>query len=385
MKTQYYHFFYILFFSFINLSTHYDWGFYAHKQINYLATFTLPEPLFGFYKEHIHFIKNEAIAPDQRRRMLPNEDIKHYIDIDHWEKELPLDTLPKDLWEAVYKHSVWETTIQKEKVIDSFPFAQIQEIFEVDSSELSNQFRKAFYKHSDYHNFEIQDSFFLSNQKFQIIDNFSTYGIAPYNIEQSIHLLTKAFVEKDVYKIIKRSADLGHYLADIHVPLHTTSNYNGQLTNQKGIHSLWETQVPELFFENYNLFTGQASYSNDIKELVWQTVTESHQLVNKTLAAEMLTKAELKPEHIKCFEDRKNRTIWKYCDKFVEKYNSNINNAPEERLKDAIQTIGSIWLTCWVNAGQPDPKTFQKNSLENMNEIEFKKYELITTGSHSRS
>ena len=39
-------------------------------------------------------------------------------------------------------------------------------------------------------------------------------------------------------------ADLGHYLADAHVPLHT-GNYSSQRTNQTGIHALWETHNVE--------------------------------------------------------------------------------------------------------------------------------------------
>ena len=39
--------------------------------------------------------------------------------------------------------------------------------------------------------------------------------------------------------VLRTAADLGHYLADAHVPLHTTGNYNGQRTNQIGIHALW--------------------------------------------------------------------------------------------------------------------------------------------------
>ena len=38
---------------------------------------------------------------------------------------------------------------------------------------------------------------------------------------------------KRLEKILKYSAELGHYIGDAHVPLHTTENYNGQLTNRK--------------------------------------------------------------------------------------------------------------------------------------------------------
>ncbi len=58
--------------------------------------------------------------------------------------------------------------------------------------------------------------------------------------------LTTAFKNKDPAKILKLSAELGHYIADFHVPLHASSNHNGQYTNQKGIHGFWESRIPEL-------------------------------------------------------------------------------------------------------------------------------------------
>jgi hypothetical protein len=51
--------------------------------------------------------------------------------------------------------------------------------------------------------------------------------------------LTKAFREKNVNAILKLSAETGHYLGDAHVPLHTSSNHNGQFTGQQGIHGFW--------------------------------------------------------------------------------------------------------------------------------------------------
>ncbi|MBM55958.1 MAG: hypothetical protein CMB32_05320 [Euryarchaeota archaeon] len=74
-------------------------------------------------------------------------------------------------------------------------------------------------------------------------------GNLPQAICDSYNLLSYLFYNCDEVEsdfIIKEASDLGHYLGDAHVPLHTTSNYNGQLTGQTGIHSLWETHVYEL-------------------------------------------------------------------------------------------------------------------------------------------
>lgn len=63
-------------------------------------------------------------------------------------------------------------------------------------------------------------------------DALRAYGIVPWHVYRMKHWLTEAFQEKNVEEILRISSDLGHYIADAHVPLHTTINYNGQLTGQ---------------------------------------------------------------------------------------------------------------------------------------------------------
>ena len=74
------------------------------------------------------------------------------------------------------------------------------------------------------------------------------YDVLPWNLEWAYRKLVEAWsptdsVPVDALVVSKATADLGHYIADAHVPLHTSGNYNGQRTNQKGVHALWETQA----------------------------------------------------------------------------------------------------------------------------------------------
>jgi len=78
-----------------------QWGFYAHKQINRMAVFTLPPQLFGFYKANIDFITNEATTPDKRRYAVEAEGRRHFIDLDYYDS-LP----PQSYKKAVKKYSV---------------------------------------------------------------------------------------------------------------------------------------------------------------------------------------------------------------------------------------------------------------------------------------
>ena len=105
-------------------------------------------------------------------------------------------------------------------------------------------------------------------------EHLKKYGIVPWHIQSVRHWLTMTMKEHDYEQIIKLSADLGHYIADAHVPLHSTENYNGQLTNQKGVHGLWESRLPEIFASDYDYFTGKAVYLSNPLETIWQSVSE---------------------------------------------------------------------------------------------------------------
>ena len=155
------------------------WGFFGHKKINRLAVFTLPPEMFSFYKEHIEFLTEHAVDPDKRRYATEGEAPRHYIDIDHYGKD-PFKIMPKKWNDAVAK------------------------------------FTK---------------------------DTLYAYGIVPWHIQTIYYRLVNAFEEKNIDYILKNSSDLGHYVADSHVPLHTTKNYDGQLTGQKGIHAFWEWPI----------------------------------------------------------------------------------------------------------------------------------------------
>ena len=104
--------------------------------------------------------------------------------------------------------------------------------------------------------------------------------------------LTAAFREKNTGAILKLSAEIGHYIADAHVPLHATSNHNGQLTQQEGIHAFWEAQLPELFGKNYNLNTGEAHYISNIEKATWAAIDSSHSKVKSLLLIESKMKKE---------------------------------------------------------------------------------------------
>jgi len=179
-------------------------------------------------------------------------------------------------------------------------------------------------------------------------------GILPWQIQRSYYQLVEAFKERDSAKILISSAYLGHYIADAHVPLHTTQNHNGQLTNQIGIHAFWESRLPELFSKKYNYLVGRAHYIGDPLEEAWAIITHTHHLVDSVLQCEA-TLNESFPEYRKySYSKRKNQVIRQYSREYATAYHLNMNHMVERQMRASIMNIGSFWYSAWIDAGQPD-------------------------------
>lgn len=188
-------------------------------------------------------------------------------------------------------------------------------------------------------------------------------GIVPWQIERSYYSLVKAFKVRDSLKILKYSADLGHYIGDAHVPLHTTHNHNGQLTNQSGIHAFWESRLPELFAGNYNLVIGKATYVENPLKSAWAFIKESHQAVDTVLKFEAELNRSFPADQKYSFSKRAGRIVKQYSMAYSKAYQDKMNGMVEKRMRAAILAVGSFWFSAWVDAGQPELKNLIKIDL----------------------
>ncbi|NBP69080.1 MAG: S1/P1 Nuclease [Cytophagia bacterium] len=267
------------------------WGFYGHPKINRQAVFSLPPDMIGFYKANIQYLAEASVNPDRRRLAVVDEASRHYIDLDH------------------YGDSAWAT--------------------------MPRYWKEAVAKFSE--------------------DTLKAYGIVPWHVNTMYYRLKDAFMVQDPAAILKISAELGHYIADANVPLHTTENYNGQLTNQYGIHGFWESRLPELFATDYNLFIGKAEYLPNPQLTIWQGIASAHLKVDSVLSIERSLSAAFGDRKYS-FETRGKQTIKVYSQEFSKAYHTALNNMVERQLRIAIKMVADFWYTAWVDAGQPDLK-----------------------------
>lgn len=285
------------------------WGFYGHQRINYYAVFLLPPEMMVLFKPNIQFLSDHSVDPDKRRYAVIEEAPRHYIDIDHY-GTYPYPTLPHKYEDAVNKFGA---------------------------------------------------------------DSVIAFGIVPWHIQIMQARLTNAFKEKNVSKILKTAAELGHYIADSHVPLHASENHDGQLTNQKGIHGFWESRVPELLAEKeFDFLIGKAQYVNNISTYVWDRVLESGAASDTVLFMEAELTRQFSPDKKYGFEERNGKITRQYSSAFTIAYNQKLKNMVERRMRLSISSVASFWYTAWVNAGQPDLKNLTSVTF---NEADIKEFE----------
>jgi hypothetical protein len=267
----------------------YAWGLKAHTIINKQAVLLLPKEMRGFYKFHIDYLSEHSVDPDKRKNAVKNEGPRHYIDLDRY-ADTSRCCLPRN----------WNAAVLR------------------------------------FHN-----------------DTLYKNGVAPWWIVRLQNALTVAMRERNEARILKLSADLGHYVGDIHVPLHSTENYDGQMTGQKGLHALWESRIPEIFSSSYKLDKAyRPIYLKNPAERIWQAIAQSFIAVDSVLA---LDKALLdaKGEREYTVNENARGSRKEVTTAYATKYNSSLNGQVERRLITSIHTVADIWYTAWVDGGQP--------------------------------
>ncbi len=184
-------------------------------------------------------------------------------------------------------------------------------------------------------------------------EKLQEHGQVPWKIISMMKKLTQAFKEKNRYKIANTSADIGHYMADLCVPLHTTENYNGQKSQQEGIHSLWETLLPHLFAEKYNLFVGKAHYIKNPSKTILQELYKTHRKIKFLLQQEKKVRKKIATnKRYGFYPNNKNLTI-NYSYDYADTYHQLLEKQVEKAIQQSIIMVASIWYTCWVDAGRP--------------------------------
>ncbi len=266
------------------------WGFISHRQINEQAVRSMPDEAAPFFRAYADSIVAWSVNPDLRRSYDTTEGPKHFIDIDRY-GAAPFKDLPRE--------------------------------------------REA------------------AEQKFgrRTVD---TNGTVPWVIADLTDSLAAAMSRRDGLTMVRTAADLSHYVADAHVPLHATSNYDGQLTGQKGLHSRWESRIPERFGRSFHLTPAGVTPIADPLAEAFRIVIESEALVDSVLRADRSAREGIPVDQLTRKRERRGREELEFVPEYYDRFNRDLNGMVERRLQRAIGSVASFWTAAWERAGRPD-------------------------------
>jgi hypothetical protein len=266
------------------------WGAWGHKRITRAAVYALPDALRPLFKRHLTYLEAQSLVPDRRRYVDPSEAPRHYIDLD------------------VYLPALRDTGVLR-----------------------------------------------YSNALAHFgADTLRRHGELPWTIHRVYLQLVEAFRQRQTARALKLAAELSHYIADASVPLHTTSDYDGQRAGLRGIHVLWESTLPERYGAGYRWYLGSATVLDAPLSTSWQLVRESHSQVDSLLNIAQRLRASRTADTRVGYAVRGRSTVGAVSQEYSAEYHALLGGMIERCLQRAAQRVASYWLSAWVEAGQPD-------------------------------
>jgi hypothetical protein len=258
------------------------WGLDVHRLITDRAIDVLPASIRPFFEKHRGFIVEHSIDPDLWRNAgFLEESSRHFLDLDVF-GSYPFRELPRERDTAIAKFG--KERIEQE---GQLPWRTV---------EIHQRLVQAFEQHK---------------------------------------AGTNAYALDDVKFF---SAALAHYVSDAHVPFHAVKNYDGQLTNQHGIHSRFET---ELVLRNQERLAIHPSPTFPIAsplDFIFDALLKSFTFVDPILRADR--------------EAAGGRE--EYDDTYFERLFSRTRPILEQKLNDSITGVASMIVSAWKEGRKPE-------------------------------
>ncbi len=278
--------------------TSHAWGYYAHERINLQAVDLMPDTMFAKLFPARAYLGMHASDADHRRSD-PNEHHGHYIDLDIGDvKQPPFENIPHDYSQALL---------------------QIGH------------------------------------------DSLARMGTLPWRIATYLDSTVES-LRAGSPRAWKHMADLGHYVSDAHVPLHAVTDYDGQSTNNRGVHFRFEWWMIEAMRDSIRWTPESAQLLTDPRETIWPVLFESFSLVGALLSADDEVR-DLYGGTSK--EDRYiyERLGYSPDPRKEALFFRRVGTIAMDRMNASAAMVASFWLTAWDLAGRPPwPRHPARNS-----------------------
>ena len=174
-------------------------------------------------------------------------------------------------------------------------------------------------------------------------DLFQKEGQVPWTILARVDSLSRTFATGDADQVAFEAAILSHYVADLSVPLHTTSNHDGAETGQHGIHRRWESTLLQRIVnqEDWLPEVRAAVPTAEPAKAPWAWLQEGYSLVPQVLADD--SAAERAGQEV---ADGLGTVYWKVFQRLE-------GPIVKEQLTLAANRTAQMILWAWTRAGKP--------------------------------
>jgi hypothetical protein len=266
-----------------NLTITFAWGNKAHRIINMHAIEMLPEEMDKM-KDWKDYIAEHASDPDIRRDNGSDttEWPKHFIDLDYYPEFLN-----------------GEMINDKNKLIDIYGEATVTKM-----------------------------------------------GLLPWATLETFENLKKSFAQKNRDKVLIYASDLGHYVGDGHQPFHTMLNYDGQLSDQKGIHGRYESEMVNKYIDQISnsIMPREITYVEGPLDFIFDYLSASNFCSPIILEADKIAHKQ---------------TVSHGSSDYYKLMWFRTKQITIEQISNATGVLASLIYTAWIDAGKP--------SLEELN------------------
>jgi hypothetical protein len=171
-------------------------------------------------------------------------------------------------------------------------------------------------------------------------DAADSVGRLPWLIDESYARLVEAFKSGDKEKILTGSDELAGLIADLHLPLNLSQDYDGQLTGQHGLWVRFAQKLPEAMEKRLKLDPEAAKYLDDPKEYVFSQINAVYVWLDNLLYLDELAK----------------RGKGGYTEIYYDDFEKKAAPLVKQLLSSAATDAGSYWYTAWTVAGKPELK-----------------------------
>lgn len=176
------------------------------------------------------------------------------------------------------------------------------------------------------------------------VSTVNSLGISPWVIANYRATLTTQMSTarnlSDFLTVARTAGEMAHYLQDINQPLHTTLNYDGQLTGNFGIHARYEGTMISQHFGDLSITATPENcvYVADTVDWVLNSIeSRTFGYVDDIMAADTLARTFGNTGSQPYYA-----SLWNSTASFTQ-----------SQLQYATEMVASAWYSAWVDAGSP--------------------------------